>query len=131
MEQRVRSCEDTLECLARGALSRTTGSTMMNAVSSRSHAIFTLSLEQRFPPPPGSVHGEMRVSKFHFVDLAGSERAKRTLAEGQRMKEGIAINLSLLVLGNVISALGDERRRGVPNPSPSPNPNPNPNPTPN
>ena len=29
------------------------------------------------------------------------------------MKEGIAINLSLLVLGNVISALGDERRRGV------------------
>ena len=29
------------------------------------------------------------------------------------MQEGIAINLSLLVLGNVISALGDERRRGV------------------
>ena len=26
------------------------------------------------------------------------------------MREGIAINLSLLVLGNVISALGDERR---------------------
>ena len=52
-------------------------------------------------------------AKFHFVDLAGSERAKRTQAEGQRMKEGIAINYSLLVLGNVISALGDERRRGV------------------
>ena len=56
---------------------------------------------------------ELTSAKFHFVDLAGSERAKRTLAEGQRMKEGIAINLSLLVLGNVISALGDERRRGV------------------
>ena len=52
------------------------------------------------------------VANFHFVDLAGSERAKRTLAEGQRMKEGIAINYSLLVLGNVISALGDDRRRG-------------------
>ena len=54
---------------------------------------------------------ELTSAKFHFVDLAGSERAKRTLAEGQRMREGIAINLSLLVLGNVISALGDERRQ--------------------
>ena len=56
--------------------------------------------------------GERIIANFHFVDLAGSERAKRTLAEGQRMKEGIAINYSLLVLGNVISALGDDRRRG-------------------
>ncbi|TPX52562.1 hypothetical protein SeMB42_g01346 [Synchytrium endobioticum] len=50
-------------------------------------------------------------SKFHFVDLAGSERLKRTHAEGDRKKEGIAINQGLLALGNVISALGDETRR--------------------
>ena len=70
------------------------------------------------PATPASEAGggdddEHICAKFHFVDLAGSERAKRTQAEGQRMKEGIAINYSLLVLGNVISALGDERRRGV------------------
>ena len=111
-------------------------------MSSRSHAIFTLSVEWRTgnfqggggttpaspagaaaapaeaPATPASEAGggnddEHICAKFHFVDLAGSERAKRTQAEGQRMKEGIAINYSLLVLGNVISALGDERRRGV------------------
>ena len=55
---------------------------------------------------------EIRRCKFHFVDLAGSERAKRTGTQGQQMKEGIDINKGLLALGNVISALGDEQRRG-------------------
>lgn len=35
----------TLECLREGALSRTTASTRMNSVSSRSHAIFTINLQ--------------------------------------------------------------------------------------
>ena len=44
-------------------------------------------------------------AKFFFVDLAGSERVKKTGATGSTMKEGININLGLLELGNVISAL--------------------------
>jgi hypothetical protein len=55
---------------------------------------------------------EVRRCKFHFVDLAGSERAKRTGAQGHQMKEGIDINKGLLALGNVISALGDEQKKG-------------------
>lgn len=55
---------------------------------------------------------EIRKCKFHFVDLAGSERAKRTGAQGQQLKEGIDINKGLLALGNVISALGDETKKG-------------------
>lgn len=55
---------------------------------------------------------EVRKCKFHFVDLAGSERAKRTGAVGQQLKEGIDINKGLLALGNVISALGDDTKRG-------------------
>lgn len=47
------------------------------------------------------------VSKLTFVDLAGSERMKKTGAEGDRMKEGIQINVGLLALGNVINALGE------------------------
>ncbi|POM77799.1 Kinesin-like protein, partial [Phytophthora palmivora] len=53
------------------------------------------------------------VSKLTFVDLAGSERLKKTLAEGERMKEGIQINVGLFALGNVINALGDEKRRSA------------------
>ncbi|MFN9900135.1 MAG: hypothetical protein ACK55Z_15365, partial [bacterium] len=52
------------------------------------------------------------VAKFHFVDLAGSERAKKTGAVGATLKEGININKSLLVLGNVISALSEEGKKG-------------------
>jgi hypothetical protein len=62
---------------------------------------------------PKIIHSrEVRNCKFHFVDLAGSERAKRTGAQGQQMKEGIDINKGLLALGNVISALGDEQKKG-------------------
>ena len=51
------------------------------------------------------------VAKFHFVDLAGSERAKKTGAVGSVLKEGININKSLLVLGNVIQALTEEGKK--------------------
>ncbi|GMF27546.1 unnamed protein product [Phytophthora lilii] len=53
------------------------------------------------------------VAKLTFVDLAGSERLKKTQAEGERMKEGIQINVGLFALGNVINALGDEKRRAA------------------
>jgi hypothetical protein len=44
---------------------------------------------------------------MHLVDLAGSERAKRTGAEGARLKEAININKGLLALAKVITALVD------------------------
>jgi kinesin family protein 4/21/27 len=43
--------------------------------------------------------------------LAGSERAKKTQSTGDRFREGVNINMGLLSLGNVISALGDETQR--------------------
>merc|ERR1712098_162251 len=79
---------------------------MGNARSSRSHAIFTLCIEAKPKSDPKAV----TVSKFHLVDLAGSERQKKTKAKGERLKEGININMGLLSLGNVISALGEENR---------------------
>ncbi|CAO3642767.1 unnamed protein product [Cunninghamella blakesleeana] len=100
--------EELLGFLAKGSLCRTTGSTEMNTVSSRSHAIFSVILKQK---RPDSEDAQNLTSKFHFVDLAGSERLKRTNAQGDRAREGIAINSGLLALGNVISALGDEQRR--------------------
>uniref|UniRef100_A0A669B7W0 Kinesin family member 21B n=1 Tax=Oreochromis niloticus TaxID=8128 RepID=A0A669B7W0_ORENI len=114
----VQSEDELLQCLKLGALSRTTASTQMNAQSSRSHAIFTIHLcqmrvcQQQMSGPIAQPEYETLMAKFHFVDLAGSERLKRTGATGDRAREGISINCGLLALGNVISALGDQTKKG-------------------
>ncbi|CAF0740846.1 unnamed protein product [Rotaria sp. Silwood1] len=113
----VTTAQETLDCLKEGALSRTTASTRMNSVSSRSHAIFTVNLQfervvSSVTTPTANIREQIR-AKIHFVDLAGSESLKRTGATGQRAKEGISINSGLLVLGNVISILGDPMKKGA------------------
>ncbi|URE03705.1 CXC [Musa troglodytarum] len=107
-EAEVRSKEEMASYLTRGSISRATGSTNMNSQSSRSHAIFTIYMEQKnvsHESHGGMVNNEaagddILFAKFHLVDLAGSERAKRTGADGLRLKEGIHINRGLLALGN-------------------------------
>jgi Kinesin motor domain len=98
--RRVTSAEQAVKVLHEGTLNRTTAATLMNLTSSRSHAVFTVTLTR-----PHSVK-----SKLTFVDLAGSERMKKTGAEGERAREGIEINKGLLALGNVINALADDER---------------------
>uniref|UniRef100_A0A2P2M7H7 Kinesin-like protein n=1 Tax=Rhizophora mucronata TaxID=61149 RepID=A0A2P2M7H7_RHIMU len=114
----VSSFKEMAACLEQGSMSRATGSTNMNNQSSRSHAIFTISLEQMRKLSPvfsgessPNESEEYLCAKLHLVDLAGSERAKRTGSDGLRFKEGVHINKGLLALGNVISALGDEKKR--------------------
>ncbi|KAJ8541120.1 hypothetical protein K7X08_001936 [Anisodus acutangulus] len=116
-ERSVRTLKEMADCLEQGSLSRATGSTNMNNQSSRSHAIFTITMEQMHKTGSNDGHSnecmteEYLCAKLHLVDLAGSERAKRTGSDGLRFKEGIHINRGLLALGNVISALGDEKKR--------------------
>ncbi|KAM0032689.1 putative plus-end-directed kinesin ATPase [Helianthus debilis subsp. tardiflorus] len=113
----VQTLKEMADCLEHGSLSRATGSTNMNNQSSRSHAIFTITVEQIRKINSGdnnlneSMSDEYLCAKLHLVDLAGSERAKRTGSDGMRFKEGVHINKGLLALGNVISALGDEKKR--------------------
>eukprot|EP00743_Colponemidia_sp_Colp-15_P008614 GILK01009374.1.p1 GENE.GILK01009374.1~~GILK01009374.1.p1 ORF type:complete len:1490 (-),score=407.64 GILK01009374.1:108-4577(-) len=109
-EEAVNSFDEMMTCLENGSVHRTTGSTLMNEQSSRSHSIFTVVLEQKHID---GTSDEYMSAKFHLVDLAGSERAKRTGAVGFRFKESVAINCGLLALGNVISALGDEKKKGA------------------
>lgn len=107
----VETVEEVLELLVQGLEHRQTTSTSLNPSSSRSHAIFSMTLrQQRWIPDGDSGGGDWAImsSKFHFVDLAGSERLKRTNAVGDRQREGISINSGLLALGNVINALGGE-----------------------
>merc|ERR1719341_911489 len=105
-ETPITSVATTMTALEKASEGRVTAATAMNARSSRSHAIFTLSIESRSKEDGKT----LTVSKFHMVDLAGSERQKKTKAKGDRLKEGININMGLLSLGNVISALGEENR---------------------
>ena len=104
----------------------------MNQDSSRSHSVFTITVETADKEDPaatastsspatgvsggssaaGSGKNTVRVGKLNLVDLAGSERQSKTGATGDRLKEATKINLSLSALGNVISALVDGKPGG-------------------
>merc|ERR1712141_342331 len=101
-------CEALME---RGWKNRSTGATLMNADSSRSHSIFTINVEMM--QTSGS-DGHIRKGKLNLVDLAGSERQSKTQATGDRLREANKINLSLSALGNVISALVDGKTKHIP-----------------
>lgn len=89
-----------------GNKARTVAATNMNETSSRSHAVFTLTLTQKRLDVETKMATE-KVAKISLVDLAGSERATSTGATGARLKEGAEINRSLSTLGRVIAALAD------------------------
>ncbi|XP_068270673.1 kinesin-like protein KIF17 isoform X2 [Nyctibius grandis] len=102
----VLECEEIME---KGWRNRAVGSTLMNKDSSRSHSILTVNMEIG---KRGQDH--LRAAKLNLVDLAGSERPSKTGRTAERLREAIKINLSLLVLGNVISALVDGRCEHIP-----------------
>ena len=78
----------------------------MNEHSSRSHAIFIITIEcATTDPSQPNEKPSIRVGKLNLVDLAGSERQSKTGSTGQRLQEATKINLSLSTLGNVISSL--------------------------
>eukprot|EP00040_Diaphanoeca_grandis_P018619 m.97925 g.97925 ORF g.97925 m.97925 type:complete len:721 (+) comp27023_c0_seq1:270-2432(+) len=98
-----KNADDMDRIMTKGNSNRMVGQTKMNAHSSRSHAIFTVTIERSDKTPDGK--SSFRSGKLNLVDLAGSERQGKTGAEGQRLKEATKINLSLTALGNVIAAL--------------------------
>uniref|UniRef100_A0A8C6NJT7 Kinesin-like protein n=1 Tax=Nothobranchius furzeri TaxID=105023 RepID=A0A8C6NJT7_NOTFU len=108
----VNNADDMDRIMTLGHKNRSVGATNMNEHSSRSHAIFTITIECSEKGVDGNQH--VRMGKLHLVDLAGSERQGKTGATGQRLKEATKINLSLSTLGNVISALVDGKSTHVP-----------------
>ncbi|XP_037712311.1 kinesin-like protein KIF14 isoform X1 [Drosophila subpulchrella] len=107
--------------LAVGNSQRATASTAMNDKSSRSHSIFNIVLNLTdlssddalsSDTDSGSTSSlrQTRRSKISLVDLAGSERISVSGSNGERIREGVSINKSLLTLGKVIAALADSRK---------------------
>ena len=64
----------------------------MNDVSSRSHAVFIMIVEQMHNDPNDASAKQIRVGKLNLVDLAGSERVRVTGATGKRLEECKKIN---------------------------------------
>ena len=126
----VKAYADVHSVLEEGHSKRQVASTLMNAESSRSHAVFTIFILQQLEVPVPSRQAEaetetersddvavadceytyttvLRKSKVCLIDLAGSERLNSTGATGDRLKEATNINRSLSMLGEVIKALSE------------------------
>lgn len=96
---------DALNLLFLGDTNRLYCETPMNKTSSRSHCIFTVSIEGR-----GHGTATVRRSKLNLVDLAGSERVGKTGVQGNLLTEAKYINLSLHYLEHVIVALSEQSK---------------------
>ncbi|XP_042224121.1 kinesin-like protein KIF11-A [Homarus americanus] len=99
----VRSKSDVYSVLEKGSTKRQTAATLMNAHSSRSHTVFTVTIHIK----ENTVDGDelLKTGKLHLVDLAGSENIGRSGAVDKRAREAGNINMSLLTLGRVITSL--------------------------
>ncbi|KAM9726846.1 kinesin-like protein KIF11 isoform 2-T2 [Menidia menidia] len=106
-EVTVHNKDEVYQILERGAAKRRTASTLMNAYSSRSHSVFSVTIHMK----EITMDGEelVKIGKLNLVDLAGSENIGRSGAVDKRAREAGSINQSLLTLGRVITALVEKR----------------------
>ncbi|NWH77650.1 KIF14 protein, partial [Piaya cayana] len=96
-----------------GNKQRATAATVMNDKSSRSHSVFTLVMTQTKMEFVDEEQCNRRLtSHINLIDLAGSEYCSKAQTTGERLKEGVSINKSLLTLGRVISALSKQSQNG-------------------
>lgn len=106
------SVENWAQCctlLERGSMHRTTCATAVHNQSSRSHAIFQITLVQEMIEKPKEKGGrpiaKTQAGRINLVDLAGSERG----GFQDYVKESAAINTSLLALRRVIDNLTERQ----------------------
>ncbi|KAJ1374904.1 hypothetical protein KIN20_038018 [Parelaphostrongylus tenuis] len=93
----INNTDDVENILLVADRTRSTAATKCNEQSSRSHAVFKLSIEGHNKTSRATRHASL-----HLVDLAGSERVKDSGAEGDRFKEMTFINSALSNLQNCI-----------------------------
>ena len=118
--EKVTSTNDCSRIFTKGEQNRTTHATLMNAHSSRSHAIFIAQIEKSIvlskekiaelaKETNEQIKAERNMTKsfLYLVDLAGSERVKKTKAVDIRLEEAKKINSSLLALGKCINSLAE------------------------
>eukprot|EP01048_Picozoa_sp_COSAG05_P005897 COSAG05_NODE_363_length_10783_cov_2433.390865_6_plen_596_part_00 len=104
----VASWADVAAVLTLGNTARAQASTRSNQRSSRSHAIFALTIHAY-----DLESGVTTTSQLYAVDLAGSESVRHVEVGALQMEEAKKINTSLLALGQVVFALTQGKRKGL------------------
>lgn len=102
-EVMVHTQSQVLDELRKGSAKRQVAATLMNAQSSRSHTIFSVTVHSK----ENAVDGEelLKTGKLNLVDLAGSENIGRSGSLDKRAREAASINQSLLTLSRVTACL--------------------------
>lgn len=80
-DEYVSSSEDIMTLLAAGEKNRTVAATSMNEVSSRSHSVLIIVVNQKLKD------GSVRVGKLNLADLAGSEKSVQTEDGSQSLEK--------------------------------------------
>ena len=106
----VKDASEVMAAVARGDKNRVVAAMAMNPRSSRGHGIITVEVLTS----DGQPHG-----RLSLVDLAGMESSKKSPPEGAsnvaaRRQEAKAINMSLLALSSVVSALASKGAMRIP-----------------
>jgi kinesin family protein 11 len=99
----VNSVESIFKILRQSNARRSASATKLNASSSRSHCVFTITVQTKETAADGEL---IRVGRIHLIDLAGSENVSKA---GSDKATAGGLNQSLLVLGRVIMALAEKR----------------------
>jgi kinesin family protein 5 len=107
-EKLVYNPDEIMDHIKEGMNQRITSATALNTVSSRSHAILTITITQTLSD------GSEMISKLNMIDLAGSENVSKSEVQGINLLEAQTINKSLSALGNVIYALTEKGREHIP-----------------
>lgn len=115
IERLVNNERETMQLFDLGSTRKEMASTEMNATSSRSHTVFTMTITRSVvaagaAPTSGGVVPMATEGKLILIDLAGSERIKKTDVTGKQLEEAKDINSSLLTLGRVVHALTEKKK---------------------
>ncbi|ONK62329.1 uncharacterized protein A4U43_C07F2770 [Asparagus officinalis] len=103
VEEVVYSANEIYNLLQRGSAKRRTADTILNKQSSRSHSVFSITINVK-----EAIIGNdelIKCGRLNLVDLAGSENISRSGARESQVREAGEVNKSLLTLGRVVTAL--------------------------
>jgi len=96
----IKSTKEACKLMDTAAYNRSKSSTFLNTGSSRSHAVYTITLDR------SNEDGVYNQSvAFQLVDLAGAERGNRTKATAAQQKEANNINMSLMQLWRCLQGM--------------------------